>query len=425
MANTHQVTIGHLSFTSPGSLSYSAGVDGRMYTIDGTLAHTNTTNGSDTGLNLSENLYIRDELMSMANYDHVYPFTYTGETTMKGFVKVESADVSVNRFAGAGMKYSISLQWLGNPGEIRFESQFSGALLDNNHSVSTTDSQFFAPPNGAYSVHIPAVGTGTPPAVETRTGSYGSGTVDMKFFSGSNLRANNIEFECNPEDYLKGAVKISTNGKVRNGLYSPNTNVDQAVIENGLVKIELINSNTQSRFKTSLWDSDGWRSEKEYAVSKGSSETEWDGWNTVTIIKNYPECATVRFTSQANTDGSGRLVFDVSLRRGSRYFSLVVSSYGTADEIHIERTTAEAATAGTGYIVATTNDSAGNKYILGSPNTITNDLTNGGIHLTATQMKAFVGYVFNGASAAGQNTADNMRDAYLDFVYEYVRTIRA
>ena len=40
-------------------------------------------------------------------------------------------------------------------------------------------------------------------------------------------------------------------------------------------------------------------------------------------------------------------------------------------------------------------------------------------------MKAFVGYVLDGTSAAGQNTADNMRDAYLDIVYEYVRTIRA
>ena len=88
MANTHQVTIGHLSFTSPGNLTYSgSGVD-RMYSINGTLAHTNLSGANDTGLNLSENLYIRDELMSMANYDHVYPFTYTGETTMKGYVKL-------------------------------------------------------------------------------------------------------------------------------------------------------------------------------------------------------------------------------------------------------------------------------------------------------------------------------------------------
>lgn len=425
MANSHQVTIGHLSFTSPGNLTYSGSGADRLYSINGTLAHTNTTNGSDTGLNLSENLYIRDELISMANYDHVYPFTYTGETTMSGYVKVESADITVNRFAGAGMKYAISLKWLGNPGEIRFESQFSGALLDNDHSISSTDSQFFTAPAGAFSVHIPAVGTGTAPDTETRNASYGTGDVDLVYFSGSNLRNNNIEFECNPEDFLKGAVKVSTNGKVRNGLYSPNTNVDQAVIENGLVKMALTNSNTESRFTISLWDNDGWRSEKEFKVAKGSSQTEWDGWNTVTIIKNYGECATVRFTSQANTDGSGRLVFDVSLRRGSRFFSLVVSSYGNADEIHIERTSTEAASAGTGYITSSTDDASGNYFILGSPNTHSTNLTEGGIYLTATQMKAFIGYVYEGSSASGQNTADNVRDAYLDFVYEYVRTIRA
>ena len=419
MANTHQVTIGHLSFTSPGQISYTGGGTERSYVISGVLAHT-----SATGLDLDENKYIRDELVSMSNSDYFYPFSYTGDTTIKGYVKVESANIDVTRYGGTGFAYNVTLKWLGNPGEMRFESQFSGALIENNHSISSSDSQYFAPPAGAFSVHIPSVGTGTAPAIEDRVASYSTGTSTLKFFSSGTLRNNNIEFECNPEDYLKGAVKISTNGKVRNGTYSTNLNVDQAVIENGLVKLELVNSNTQSRFKTSLWDSDDWRSVKEYAVSKGSSESEWDGWNTVQIIKNYPECGTLRFSSQANTDGSGRLIFDVSLRRGSRYFSLVVSSYGTADEIHIERTTAEAATAGTGYIVATTNDSEGNKYILGSPNTITNDLTNGGIHLTATQMKAFVGYVFNGTSAAGQNTADNMRDAYLDFVYEYVRTIR-
>ena len=188
--------------------------------------------------------------------------------------------------------------------------------------------------------------------------------------------------------------------------------------------MEFTNSNTESRFTTYVWDSDDWRSSKEYKIAKGTSKTEWDGWNTVQIIKNYPECVTVRFTAQADTDGTGRLVFDVSLRRGSRYFSLIINSYGVADEIHIERTTTEASSAGTGYIVSSTNDSEGNFFILGSPNTFSTNLTDGGIYLTATQMKAFVGYCFDGTSAAGQNTADNMRDAYFDYIYEHVRSIK-
>lgn len=419
MANEHQVTIGHLSFTSPGSLSYSGGPENRTIIIDGTLAHT-TSNGLDVG----QNKYIRDELISMSKYPIVYPFTYTGDTTVRGYVKIDTADITVDRFGGAGMKYNLALNYLGNPGEMRFESQFSGALLDNDHSITSSSSQFFAPPAGAYSVHIPDVGTGTAPAVEDRIASYGDSTVTLKYFSGSSIRPDNAEFECNPEDYLKGACKVSTNGKVRCGLLSTNDNVDQTVIENGLVKMEFTNSNTESRFTTYVWDSDDWRSSKEYKIAKGTSKTEWDGWNTVQIIKNYPECVTVRFTAQADTDGTGRLVFDVSLRRGSRYFSLIINSYGVADEIHIERTTTEASSAGTGYIVSSTNDSEGNFFILGSPNTFSTNLTDGGIYLTATQMKAFVGYCFDGTSAAGQNTADSMRDAYFDYIYEHVRSIK-
>ena len=425
MANTHQVTIGHLSFTSPSELNFSGSVTERVINIDGIIAHTNVSGANDTGLNLTEVKYIRDELISMAKYGIFYPFTYTGDTTLKGYVKVDSSNVNIQRYGGAGVSYSISMTYLGNPGEIRFESQFSGGILDNNHSVTSTDSQFFALPENAFSVHIPAVGTGTPPAVETRIASYDNGTVNINYFSGTNIRANNTEFEINPADYLKGAVKISTNGKVRNGLLTPNDNVDQTVIENGLVKMTLNNSNTQSRFTISLWDSDGFRSEKEFALSKGTSKTEWDGFRTVQIIKNYAECGTVRFTSHANTDGSGRLTFDVSLRRGSRYFSLIVHSYGTADEIRIQRTTTEASTAGTGYIRSTTNDSAGNFFILGSPTTHSTDTTEGGIYLTATQLKAFIGFCFNGTSASGQNTPDNMRDSYLDYLYEHVRTIKS
>jgi hypothetical protein len=418
MSNT--VTIGRLTFTSPGNLTYTGGGSERNYTLSGVIVPTDSD-----GLDLTEAKYIRDELISMANYDIVYPFTYAGDTTISAYVKVESADVTINRYAGAGIAYNISLKFLGNPGEIRFESQFSGGILDNDHSITSTDSQFFAPPVGAYSIHIPGVGTGNAPAQEDRIVSYEDSTATLKYFSNDNLRNNNIEFECNPEDYLKGACEISTNGKVRCGIYSPNTNVDQTVISNGLVKMALTNSNTESRFTTSLWDSDGWRSDKEFAISKGSSETEWDGWNTVQIIKNYPECATVRFTANSNTDGTGRLTFDVSLRRGSRFFSLIVHSYGTADRITIKRTTTEASTSATGYIVSTSDDSEGNYYVLGSPNTFTADTTDGGIYLTATQMKAFVGYALDGSSASGENTPDNIRDSYLDYVYEYVRSIKS
>jgi hypothetical protein len=55
MANDHQVTIGHLSFTSPQSLSHSAMDGTRDLTISGILAHTNAT-----GLDVEEVYLVYD-----------------------------------------------------------------------------------------------------------------------------------------------------------------------------------------------------------------------------------------------------------------------------------------------------------------------------------------------------------------------------
>jgi hypothetical protein len=40
-------------------------------------------------------------------------------------------------------------------------------------------------------------------------------------------------------------------------------------------------------------------------------------------------------------------------------------------------------------------------------------------------MKAFVGYVFNGSSATSYDTADSIRDQYLDNIYEVVRIVKS
>jgi hypothetical protein len=108
----------------------------------------------------------------------------------------------------------------------------------------------------------------------------------------------------------------------------------------------------------------------------------------------------------------GRTVLDLSLRRGSR----VVEAYlqtDTATTLAWYRSATEAGTAGTGYVSATANDGAGNRYLIGSSKTFTNNL-NGGLSASATRtLDTFIGAVVGGASAAAGDVATVVRDQYV------------
>ena len=75
----------------------------------------------------------------------------------------------------------------------------------------------------------------------------------MRIKRDNNLRGKNAQYHVNPEDFYKGAVRITTDSRIRNGLNSPNTSAN-AVIENGLLKITIGSSTAQSRITTQMWD---------------------------------------------------------------------------------------------------------------------------------------------------------------------------
>ena len=184
---------------------------------------------------------------------------------------------------------------------------------------------------------------------------------------------------------------------------------------------------TQSRFTTKSYDGTGYMSANEFAVSRGTSETEWQGWRSIQILKNTPEVATIRLTSYYDaTTKDQRLTFDVTLRRGARHFSIVASTWATG-KLNIKPTSTIAFTDNTSYAVQTANDTEGNQIVMGSPQNFDVDTTNGGISTTSNTatMKSFVGYVFDGTSATSYDTADSIRDQYLDSVYEVVRLVKS
>tara|TARA_B100000902_G_scaffold11033_1_gene13471 strand:- start:10711 stop:11952 length:1242 start_codon:yes stop_codon:yes gene_type:complete len=413
MANT--VTVGRLTFTSPGSLSFSGSTNqpNNSVNISGKLAVDD----------LDDAKSLRDELISMSKQDCPVAFTYTGDSTLKGYCYVESSSIDISRYSIGGIDYNIDLLWLGKPGEVNLESHFSGALIENSHSITSTTNQMHSPPRQHYTYYHTGTLTNT-----SREQLQNQSTIIK---TGGNLRDSNATYNVDPENYYEGAVEIKIKDyhdqlRLRAGRDSDNKPTD-AIVENGLIKLTVLGDNTsQCRFTTHLYDpdSDDYTSAQTWAISATGSETEWQSWQSIQILKNEPQIATIRLTTHYDaTNKDGRLVFDITMKRGARHLEFVASQW-QVQQLNVKAVTSLAGTNDTGYIKATSSDGQGNKYIIGTPSTYTADTSNLGISVSgSTAVKGFIGGEIG--TASGANTSDSIRDQYIDSIFETVRVVKS
>ena len=350
MAN--KIHIGRLSFTSPGSISFSSSDGGRNLSLSGKIGAEEIT--------LDHIKYIRDELVSIASYGITVPFRYDGDSTYDGYVKVLQSSVNTTRYQRGGFNYQVEFEYLGRSGEIVFESRFTGALLDNDHSVTSTTNQFHAPPGNHYNYYNPSEPTDGTRLANDETSTVTGATTTLRLKTDSNLRSANSIYHVEPADFYKGGCLIKTgtynsgftstnnvqtfsdtNNEIRNGLFSTN-NPTTLTIENGLIKIQFNASTTKALFTSYIYDVADYQSSKDWVFSKGTPTgsnqlgNNWQGWSTMQILKNLPECATVRCTTYLNADSKdGRLVVDFTLRRGSHHVSIVANQYQASRLIYL------------------------------------------------------------------------------------------
>lgn len=415
MANTF--TIGRLSFTSPESLAESSipanGKNSIERSIDirGTLV-------ADTLVIAKQ---IRDELISLSNSKLIVPFSYEGDTTYSGYCIVDSADVNTRKLVGRGLfRYNLSLLVKGRVGEVQFESNFTGGLLTNAHGItSTTYGPWHALPVSANSyTHAEA-----PTAVSRATSE---GTVNI--FYDSALRSNNANWYVNPSDYYKGAARITIDGVLRTG-YLSNNEAKGVIISNGIIQITSGSVLNESRFSTKFYDNGEFVSEREWAISSGSSQDEWNVWQNVQILRNDAEEASVRFSTYSETAGDGKLTVDITLRRGAHHASIVATQGATANRTSNSRINLKlidgstvSANPSNIILVEDTADSDGQKVFFSSPMGITLDESNKLVHIASSQFKCMVGYIYGSETF---DTYDKVWEQYLDSVYEQVRLVRS
>ena len=418
MSNT--ITIGRMTFTSPESIDFSSIKTGRRNSLDRSVS----LSGKFVADSVSAAKVLRDELISMANSALIVPFTYTGDDKFEGYAELNSASVDSAKLATGLFEYDIDLEIKGRVSEMLFESNMSGSLLTNSHSV-TTGTTVYAPwhavPVNAFNYNHEKA-----PTDAIRAASEGN----VAFFYDPDLRDAAAQWTVNPADFYKGACRVIINNTTRTGYLSENDPTG-LTLSNGIIQLTSGTTADQTRFTIKFYDNGSFVSDRTIAVTSGSSGTEYKLWQTAQIIRNEPHEAVVRFTTYSDTNGDGRLIVDATVKRGAHHIGLNISQGPTADRAANSRVNLDVVSGGgtftsaTGYIIENANDNAGQRFLMGSPQGFTADTSNKLIHLTNPQFKTFIGYVYNASNPASIDTGDAVRDQYLESMYENVRLVRA
>jgi hypothetical protein len=143
-------------------------------------------------------------------------------------------------------------------------------------------------------------------------------------------------------------------------------------------------------------------------------------FKSVTILRNDPEMVVIRILFQLPVN-TNRRILDLSLRRGSRTVEGYVQDVSSTT-IVVTPDVLEAATnnSASGWMRATSNDAAGNRFVVGSARTFATE-TNGGIQKTTTPtLDFFIGVEAGGSAAVAGDQGLNLRDQYIGAMAEKV-----
>ncbi len=370
------------------------------------------------GTTVAEATRLRDELAALAAMPHsIIPVTYATDPTLDGYYRLVGADVeAVARdaplFDGGYLPYSLTVEKVGVEGEVEVEDVLVGTVRTNSHGVDSAEAEpWIGVPSGYYMLATSV----TNPTLLSRTAADGTVTVirDVAY-------SDRPRWGIAPADWYRQACTVQVGGYIRAGLAAPNTPADWQ-LSNGLVRIRP--SGTNLRWDIDVYDGTAWDTGKSWLLEVGGSEIT-GSWSAVTILRNDPEAAAIRLVRRT-------LTFDFLVRRGSRYIEAVISYNGTGS-FKVRRVTAEAATAVTPTgatsapaIRATSNDSQGNRYVIGTSLAHTQDLTGGGITWTnVSTFDFFVGAEIGGSAAQAGDTAEDLTLQYLGYVTERIVPVR-
>lgn len=341
---------------------------------------------------------------------HLTPVTFRDKAERDGFYSLINASSDLTDYQSEVLlaDWQIELQRHGSASEVDIQSRLTGAVRQNDFSLTGT--RWHAPAIGHTAYHT---GTSLPSGSVSRTGDEGAMTVYLGIpsnihpkwgstvanFYGGRVRITDT-LEVSSENEVEGVNRrISPTGwSMSNGLINVSGTASA-----GIVDVQYYNG--------SAWVSNTWRLQR--------NAVNLTAWDTATILRNDFEECILRLT--CTTSGGGRTSVDLKLKRGSRFVEGYMQT-STSATLKTMPNNVSAATSGTGYQVQT---SGTHRWAAGSARTMTFDNTNGGISKASTTTFDFwIGVVINAASPSTGDAVTDLRDQYIASMPEITYAVR-
>lgn len=399
-----------LDMDHPAKWTDTRGLEEREMVVSGFLKSTSVENTKT----------LRSELLEMQG--HIIAVTYSNDAHFDGFYVLGDVRVgtALTSYAYRGLfPYEIGLFRIGSKSRVELQSNVTGTVLTNDFDLLPAEvTPFIAPPVG----HLAFRWDAATVTSFTRASEDGSLTV----YTSAGDFSKDASWGADPATYYSGACElwVGSTLRLRSGLDVPH-NPGNWQLDNGLIRITAESGNT-GRIEVETYGGAVWESLKDIAFSDDGAKV--GGWDFFSVSRNDPESVIVHLVTG---DAPVRQTLDLQIRRGAPFLIGAYGVSGTTSILKVVRDTTEASSivqpgvaSGDVGIEATANDGDGNKFIIFTPQTHTNDLTEGGVSVATTnQIKFAIGHVLNGTGAQAKDVADELALQYFGYFGERVRAV--
>lgn len=360
------------------------------------------------------------------------PVIFSDKASLSGFYQVATVDLSHWSYPGnVGARKvvgtaAVTLSRVGSSNTVDIESRLAGARSRTN-DFSVVGDIWHAAPIGHSGYHTEWAAQNA----VNRVGEDGTITVYRGIRFGANPR-----WSATPEVFGRGRVRyLDEFGEERSGSALPfdvevsgglfpavdlfpgadvfpdaGDSTAAFTLSNGLVKVEL--GSVGAALKVSTYSGGAWHAKDWDVRVNGGSIAPLSG---VDILHNTYDTVAVRLYKGF---APGRSTIDMTLRRGSRFVEIYARAFAPTI-LQVIGVADEAATIGAGFVSATSNDDAGNRFIVGSARSFVGNILHGGVMVgAAASLDAFIGTVVGGASAVPGDRATELHAQYIGSLVE-------